>query len=128
LVAAIGGAAAGGGFALALLHDVRFASEHASFTTAFTRIGLALEMGMSFTLPRAVGPQVAFDLAATARKVDAREAAELALGLRLVDHDSLVTDALDYAALLAASPPVGVQLAKRLLRRSWDNRLREQLE
>jgi 2-(1,2-epoxy-1,2-dihydrophenyl)acetyl-CoA isomerase len=47
LIAAIGGAAAGGGFALALLHDLRFASARAVFTVAFTRIGLSLEMGLS---------------------------------------------------------------------------------
>ena len=128
MIAAIGGAAAGGGFALALLHDIRFASERAVFTVAFTRIGLSLEMGMSYLLPRAIGPQAAFDLAATSRRVRAEEALELGLIWRLVPEDDLVAAAIGYAQELAARPPLGVQISKRLLRRTWDNSLREQLE
>jgi enoyl-CoA hydratase/carnithine racemase len=54
----------------------------------------------------------------------------LALGLvwRIVPHDDLVATALDYAQTLAALPPLGVQIATRLLRRTWDNSLRAQLE
>ena len=46
LIAAVNGAAAGGGFALAMLHDIRLASERATFTSAFVRIGLVAEMGL----------------------------------------------------------------------------------
>jgi enoyl-CoA hydratase/carnithine racemase len=128
MIAAIGGAAAGGGFALALLHDLRFASEQAVFTVAFTRVGLSLEMGMSYLLPRAVGPQAAFDLAATSRRVGAEEALELGLVWRLVSEDELVGTAIDYAQSLAERPPLGMQITTRLLRRTWDHSLREQLE
>ncbi|HMD47342.1 MAG TPA: enoyl-CoA hydratase/isomerase family protein [Acidimicrobiales bacterium] len=128
MVAAIGGAAAGGGVALALLHDVCFASPEAVFTVAFTRIGLTLEMGLSYLLPRAVGPQAAFDLAATSRRVGAEEALALGLVFRLVDQADLVPAALEYAQRLAAQAPLGVQLAKRLLRRTWDHRFADQLE
>jgi enoyl-CoA hydratase/carnithine racemase len=128
LIAAIGGAAAGGGLALALLHDVRFASQQAVFVTAFSRIGLALEMGLSFLLPRAIGPQAAFDLVATGRRVDAAEAERLGLVFKIVDHAELRDAALSYAAELAERPPLGLQLAKRMLRRTWDNRLADQLE
>jgi len=128
LVAAIGGAAAGGGMALALLHDLRFASPHAVFTVAFTRIGLSIEMGLSYLLPRAVGPQAAFDLAATSRRVGADEAKELGLVWRVVEHDELVATALEYARELADRAPLGLQLTKRLLRRTWDHRFADQLE
>ena len=128
LIAAIGGAAAGGGMALALLHDVRFGSERAVFTAAFTRIGLSLEMGLSYLLPRAIGPQAAFDLAVSSRKVQADEALALGLLWRLVPEDELVSTALSYAEQLAELPPLGVQMAKRLLRRSWDHSLNAQLE
>src|SRR3979490_137475 len=60
-IAAVSGAAAGGGFALAMLHDIRFASERATFTSAFVRIGLVAEMGLSYTLPRAIGLEAAMD-------------------------------------------------------------------
>ncbi len=128
LIAAIDGAAAGGGMALALLHDLRFGSERATFATAFTKIGLTMEMGLSYLLPRAIGPQAAFDLAATSRKVEGEEAVSLGLLWRLVPHDGLIQAALDYAQGLAELPPLGVQMTKRLLRRTWDQRFEGQLE
>ncbi len=128
LVAAIGGASAGGGMALALLHDIRFGSDRAVFSVAFTRIGLSMEMGLSYLLPRAIGPQAAFDLASTGRRVRGSEALALGLLWRLVPDDELVPAALAYAEQLAALPPLGVQMTKRLLRRSWDQTLERQLE
>jgi 2-(1,2-epoxy-1,2-dihydrophenyl)acetyl-CoA isomerase len=128
MVAAIGGPVAGGGLGLALLHDIRFASERALFTVAFTRLGLSLEMGLSYLLPRAVGPQAAFDLVATSRRVGPDEACDLGIVWRVVAHDDLVTSALAYAQQLAERASLGTQLAKRLLRRTWDHRLADQLE
>ena len=115
MIAAVSGAAAGGGFALALLHDLRFASERALFTVAFTRVGLSMEMGMSYLLPRAIGPQAAFDLAATSRRVGADEALALGLIWKVVPQDDLVTTAIGYAQDLAALPPLGVQIATALV-------------
>ena len=74
LIAAVNGAAAGGGFALAMLHDIRLASERATFTSAFVRIGLVAEMGLSYTLPRAIGLEAAMDVMFTGRSVSADEA------------------------------------------------------
>ena len=128
MIAAIGGAAAGGGFALALLHDLRFVSERAVFTVAFTRIGLSLEMGLSYLLPRVVGPQAAFDLAVTSRRVKADEAVELGIAWRRVPAADLVTAAVGYAQELAERSPLAVQISKRLLRRSGARSLRQQLE
>jgi 2-(1,2-epoxy-1,2-dihydrophenyl)acetyl-CoA isomerase len=98
------------------------------FTVAFTRVGLSLEMGMSYLLPRAVGPQAAFDLAATSRRVGAEEALALGLIWRLVPEDDLAATAIGYAQSLAERPPLGMQITTRLLRRTWDHSLREQLE
>ena len=128
MIAAIGGAAAGGGLALALLHDVRFASEPALFTVAFTRIGLSLEMGLSYLLPRAVGPQAAFDLAATGRRVGTDEALTLGIVWQVVPAADLVSTALAYAQGLAELSPLALQMTKRLLRRTWDHTFRQQLE
>jgi 2-(1,2-epoxy-1,2-dihydrophenyl)acetyl-CoA isomerase len=128
MVAAIGGAAAGGGLSLVLLHDVRFASEKAVFTVAFTRIGLSLEMGLSYLLPRAIGPQAAFDLAVTSRRVKSEEALALGIVWRVVPDHDLASTAIAYAHSLAERSPLAVQISKRLLRRTWDHTFRQQLE
>src|SRR5207244_12980654 len=73
-IAAVNGAAAGGGFALALLHDFRMASTRARFTTSFIHLGLVAEMGPSHTLVRTVGPEAATDISLTARIVESDEA------------------------------------------------------
>jgi 2-(1,2-epoxy-1,2-dihydrophenyl)acetyl-CoA isomerase len=128
LIAAVNGAAAGGGFALAMLHDVRLASERATFTSAFVRIGLVAEMGLSYTLPRAIGVEAATDVMLTGRSVSAGEARDLGLVRKVVAHERLVSDAMAYAEQIAAQPPVAVQFAKRALARSRDNDLLAQLE
>jgi enoyl-CoA hydratase/carnithine racemase len=128
LIAAVNGAAAGGGLALAVLHDIRLASERATFTTAFVRIGLVAEMGLSYTLPRAIGLEAAMDMMYTGRLVDADEALTMRLVRRVVPHDRLMDEAMAYAEQIAAQAPIAVQFAKRTLTRSLDNTLEAQLE
>jgi enoyl-CoA hydratase/carnithine racemase len=128
LIAAVNGAAAGGGFALAMLHDIRLASERATFTSAFVRIGLVAEMGLSYTLPRAIGLEAAMDVMLTGRSVGADEARTLGLVRRVVAHEQLMEEAIAYADQIAAQAPIAVQFAKRALARSLDNTLQAQLE
>jgi enoyl-CoA hydratase/carnithine racemase len=128
LIAAVNGAAAGGGFALAMLHDIRLASERATFTSAFVRIGLVAEMGLSYTLPRAVGLEAAMDVMFTGRSVAADEALAMGLIRRVVPHADLVSEAMAYAEQIAAQAPIAVQFAKRTLARSLDNSFSVQLE
>jgi enoyl-CoA hydratase len=128
MIAAVGGPAAGGGMALALWHDVRFASEKALFTTAFAKLGLTAEMGISYLLPRIVGEQVAADVLLTARRIDAAEALRLGMVLEVVESDRLRQHALDYAERLAARPPFGTQASVRVLRGSLDRTLEQQLD
>jgi enoyl-CoA hydratase/carnithine racemase len=128
LIAAVNGAAAGGGLALAMLHDIRLASERATFTTAFVRIGLVAEMGLSYTLPRAIGLEAAMDMMYTGRSVGADEARAMGLALRVVNHDRLMAETMDYADQIAAQAPIAVQFAKRILARSLDNSFLAQLE
>jgi 2-(1,2-epoxy-1,2-dihydrophenyl)acetyl-CoA isomerase len=128
LIAAVNGAAAGGGFALAMLHDIRLASERATFTSAFVRIGLVAEMGLSYTLPRAIGLETAMDVMYTGRSVNADEARELGLVRKVVAHEHLISEAIAYAEQIAAQPPIAVQFAKRALVRSLDSALLAQLE
>jgi enoyl-CoA hydratase/carnithine racemase len=128
MIAAVNGAAAGGGFALAMLHDIRLASERASFTSAFVRIGLVAEMGLSYTLPRAIGLEAAMDVMLTGRTVDADEARTLGLVRRVVAHERLMEQAMALADQIAAQAPIAVQFTKRALARSLENTFLAQLE
>ena len=128
LIAAVNGAAAGGGFALAMLHDIRLASARATFTSAFVRIGLVVEMGLSYTLPRAIGLEAAMDLMYAGRSVGADEARTIGLVRRVVSHDRLMDETMAYAEQVAAQAPIAVQFAKRTLTRSLDNSFLDQLE
>ncbi|PZF66183.1 enoyl-CoA hydratase/isomerase family protein [Curtobacterium sp. MCBD17_013] len=114
VVAAVGGPAAGTGLALALVADIRLAGPDAVFQASFTALGTSTgEYGVSWLLPRLVGPAVAADLAFTARAVDADEAAALRLVNRVVpDVDAA---ALELARTIAANSPAGVRLSKRAM-------------
>jgi 2-(1,2-epoxy-1,2-dihydrophenyl)acetyl-CoA isomerase len=112
VVAAVNGAAAGAGLSFALACDVRIASEKASFATAFTRIGLTPDSGLSWTLPRVVGRARALELLLLAEPVRAAEALELGLVNAVVPHESLATAARDLAARLAAGPTVAYAAVK----------------
>jgi 2-(1,2-epoxy-1,2-dihydrophenyl)acetyl-CoA isomerase len=111
-----------------MLHDIRLASERATFTSAFVRIGLVAEMGLSYTLPRAIGLEAAMDVMLTGRSVGADEARTLGLVRRVVAHEQLMEEAIAYADQIAAQAPIAVQFAKRALARSLDNTLQAQLE
>lgn len=104
VIAAVGGAAAGAGFSFALACDFRIASEKASFATAFTRIGLIPDSGMSWTLQRLVGRAKALELLMVAEPVRAPEALELGLVTSVVPPEELEAAARDLAVRLAAGP------------------------
>jgi 2-(1,2-epoxy-1,2-dihydrophenyl)acetyl-CoA isomerase len=127
-VAAINGPAAGGGLALALLHDVRIASTQARLFAAMPHLGLAPEMGMSWLLPRLVGASRAFDVMTRAGPIEADEALALGLLNEVVEPGELVDAALSRAQELASLPPHGVRAMKHLLRETWSATLDDQLE
>jgi 2-(1,2-epoxy-1,2-dihydrophenyl)acetyl-CoA isomerase len=104
VVAAVNGVAAGAGFSFALACDLRIASEKASFATAFTKIGLAPDSGMSWTLQRLVGRARALELLLLAEPVRAAEALELGLVHRIVASDELDAVARNLATRLATGP------------------------
>jgi enoyl-CoA hydratase len=118
VIAAINGVAAGGGFALALGADIRFCTESARFTTAFTKIGLAgAEMGISYLLPRIISPTVAWDLMLTSRVIGADEAIRAGLVRHSVPAADLLPTALDTARLVASMSPFAITQTKKLM---WD--------
>jgi enoyl-CoA hydratase/carnithine racemase len=116
VIAAVNGAASGGGLSLALAADIRLAAPTARFNAAFVKIGLSVgELGTSWTLTRLVGPGRAAEIAYTARFVDAEEAERIGLVNRVVPAESLMDEALAMAGQIASNSPGGVQLSKRAL-------------
>jgi len=100
IIAAINGPAAGLGLVIALYADLRFASSEAKFTTAFAQRGLVAEHGISWLLPRLVGPAYALDLLLSARKIGADEAERMGLVNRVFPQETFMRDVRDYARLL----------------------------
>ena len=101
IIAAVNGACAGLGMVMALYADMRFASDAAVFTTAFSRRGLIAEHGISWLLPRLVGMAHAADLLFSARKVRAPEALAMGLVSRVIPLADFEAEVMDYARMLA---------------------------
>lgn len=128
LIAAVNGPAAGGGFALAVLCDLRFMAEGAQLTTVFAKRGLVAEQGMSWFLPRIVGVSRALDLLWSCRKVGAEEAFHIGLADRVVPADELLPAVEAYvAALYAEVAPRAVVLSKQQVYGDLDRDLAEAL-
>jgi enoyl-CoA hydratase/carnithine racemase len=116
VIAAVNGAAAGGGLALALAADVRLASTEATFNAAFTRIGLSAgDLGCSWLLTRLIGPARTSEICFTGRQVGALEAGEIGLVNAVHAPDDLLGQTLALADAMIANSPGGVQLSKRAL-------------
>ncbi len=116
IIAAVNGAASGGGFALALASDIRIAAASARFNVAFVRIGLSgCDIGVSWLLPRLVGASRAYELMLTGRFLSAAEAKEMGLVLSVVDDGAVVDAALAEAELIVANSPFGVQMTKEVM-------------
>ena len=114
VIAAVNGPCAGMSTAIATMCDLRFASESAVFTTSFSQRGLVAEHGLSWMLPRLVGPAKALDLLWSARRVDAHEAERLGLVDRVVAGDELLATARGYIEDLAAhASPASIMIMKR---------------
>jgi 2-(1,2-epoxy-1,2-dihydrophenyl)acetyl-CoA isomerase len=128
IIGAINGVAAGAGISVAMACDIVIASEKASFTEAFVRVGLVPDTGSSWFLPRLVGYQRAAQLMFTGDPVDAATAAQIGLINRVVPAEALMDEANTLAARLAQAAPIALALAKRALNRALDSSLDEALE
>jgi enoyl-CoA hydratase len=116
VIAAVNGAAIGGGLCLALACDIRIAGESAYFRAAGINNGLtASELGLSYLLPRAIGTSRAFEVMLTGRDVDASEAASIGLVSRTVDDESLLDECLDVAERIVGWSRPGIELTKKTL-------------
>ena len=113
-VAAINGPCAGLGFVMAMMCDLRFAAPGTKLTTAFARRGLVAEYGLSWVLPRVIGPARAMDLLLSGRTLLAEEASHLGVVDRLTDLDQALAEATEYARELATySSPASMATIKR---------------
>jgi enoyl-CoA hydratase/carnithine racemase len=116
LVAAIQGGAVGAGLGLALCADFRVVSAGAFLTARFARIGFSHGWGLTLTLPRAAGSQMAAQMLFTGRRVSAEEAVGCGLADTLSDSEHRVDEALRLAEEIAASAPLAVRSIRRTLR------------
>jgi enoyl-CoA hydratase/carnithine racemase len=128
VIAAVQGAAVGGGVGLALSADFRVASPGSRFSANFARLGFHHGFGLSVTLPALAGQQAALDLLLTGRRVPGEEALSLGLCDRLVDDDEVRLAAHSLAAELACSAPLAVQSIRATLRAGLIERVQAALE
>ena len=128
VIAAVNGAAAGAGFSLALACDLRIASEDSAFVSAYGRIGASPDGGMTYFLPRVVGPAQAKQLLLEDPMISPSDALELGLVSYVVPADRLMDEARAKAEELAAKAPHYVRMSKLLANTSLDNSLTEHLQ
>ena len=118
IIAAINGPCAGLGMIMALYADMRFASDAAVFTTAFSKRGLIAEHGISWLLPRLVGMANAADLLFSARTVRAAEALSLGLVSRVIPQAEFEDGVMEYAQMLAGQ--VSPRSLREMKREIWN--------
>ncbi|MBO0676615.1 enoyl-CoA hydratase/isomerase family protein [Mycolicibacterium sp. S2-37] len=116
VIAAVNGAAAGGGMGLALACDLRVVADTASFHSAFIALGLGgTDIGVSWLLPRIIGATKAFEIMLTGRPVPAAEALDIGLVNRVVPAGDLLSSALELAGQIAAHSPMGLWMTKEVM-------------
>ncbi len=127
-VAAVRGAAVGGGLGLALSADFRIGTPGSRFSANFSRLGFHHGFALTVTLPMAVGHQAAADLLYTGRRLGGQEARQLGLCDDLVDEADLLDRATAYATSLASSGPLAVRSIRATLRQGLVERVRLAME
>ncbi|MCX2887777.1 MULTISPECIES: crotonase/enoyl-CoA hydratase family protein [Pseudomonas] len=128
-IAAVNGAAIGAGCDLALMCDIRIASQQARFAESFVRLGIVPGDGGAWLLPRALNNlSRAYELSFTGDTISAQQALEYGLVSRVVEPDALMATALDLARRIAANPGHALRLTKKLLREGQHTRLEPLLE
>jgi 2-(1,2-epoxy-1,2-dihydrophenyl)acetyl-CoA isomerase len=128
VIGAINGVAAGAGFSLSLMCDLRIASEDAAFVCAYGRIGASPDGGMTYFLPRVVGPARALELLLEDPILSPDQAREEGIVSEVVPADRLLDTARERADELAARAPHYVRMSKLLVSRSLENGITEHLQ
>lgn len=124
----LNGVAAGAGCSLALACDMVIAAEEASLSEIFVHIGLVLDSGSSFFLPKLVGPQKAFELSTMATKVTAQEALQIGMLNKVVPLSALDETVKGYTDYYINAPTKAIGLMKKMLNKSHTSSLDEMLD
>lgn len=128
VVAAVQGAAVGGGFGLALMPDFRVACPEARFTANFVKLGFHPGFGLTWTLPRLVGQQRAALMFMTGRRIDGTTAHEWGLVDVLTTQADVRVEALALAAEIAENAPLAVQSVRATMRDGFADAVRRQTD
>jgi 2-(1,2-epoxy-1,2-dihydrophenyl)acetyl-CoA isomerase len=128
IICKLNGVAAGAGCSLALASDMIIASENASLIEVFINVGLVLDSGSSYFLPRLVGSARAFELSTMGSKVSAIQALEWGMVNKVVKHEELDSETLKIAEYYANAPTKAIALMKKMLNKSFHSDLDSMLE
>lgn len=123
VIAAVQGAAIGGGLGLALFADMRVAAPEARFSANFARLGFHHGFGLTVTLPAVVGQQRALELLYTGRRLDGEEALRIGLCDRLAPLDRVRDSARELAADIAVSGPLALESIRVTMRGDLADRI-----
>jgi 2-(1,2-epoxy-1,2-dihydrophenyl)acetyl-CoA isomerase len=128
VIAAVNGTAAGAGASFSFACDFRIVSEDAKFLLAFANVGLGLDSGVSWTLPRLIGGGRAMELALLAQPITAQTAQQYGLVTQLVPAEQVLPTAQELAARLAAGPTAAYAVIKQALHFAASHTLEDSLE
>jgi len=128
VIARVNGVAAGAGANIAIACDIVVAAKSAKFIQSFSAIGLILDSGGTWALPRLVGQARALGLALTGEPLPAQVASDWGMIWKAVEDDALDAEVDAIAAKLASLPPLGLAAIKDMIRSSWQYSLDEELE
>lgn len=127
-IAAINGVTVGAGFGIVMNCDIRIASDQARLAPGYVRMGLAMEWGMSYILPRVVGSSRTMEILLTGDFINATEAEQLGLVSKVVPAEELMDTAMKLATKLAAGPTFALRQIKHAVQRSLDSDYKSQIE